>query len=218
MTRDEYIALIEKRLKKWLQWSPDVASINRKIAEDLAAHIWSPMEVAKAVQELAVHSGLSFNEAMRSLGEFVSSDTGLDTIREFNPEDAAPPLSDTTIIQPGDRLVIRVPLNTSRDVAKRISDQISASLPGVQVTVIAAEGMAIYRGEPKTFLDLRTPERWLDTDYKGYQILDPDGWRGKRKLDWRTPITKQDFYDRMMNSTIQAPIGDQKERRPDGDE
>lgn len=209
MTKDEYIALIEKRLKKWLIVNPTIRT--DIIAEDLAAHIWSPMEVARAVQELAVNSNLSFHEAMRVMDDFVKVDAGLDSIPfEFKPEEVvAPILKQAAVMQPGDKLVIRVPTSTSRDIHARMTEKIRKDLPGVDVVILGAEDLAIYRRQSAK-MDLRSPERWLETDFKGYQILDPDGWRGPNYLDWRTPLTREEFRSRMLKSTIQAPIEEQR--------
>ena len=52
--------------------------------------------------------------------------------------------------------------------------------------------------------ELRTPEGWLaQPEYKGVDILDPDGWDRKNfKISWNTPISKDDFERRMVQCTI----------------
>lgn len=140
-------------------------------------------------------------------------------------------MADLLVISPGDTLLIKVPMRTDRETVSRIADAAKAAMPGVKIAIIGADEIFVYKqepskpvdllkddwaivdadglksrlGVPKTFLDLRTPERWLETDFKGYEILDPDGWRGSRELAWNEPITREDFYNRMMLSTIQAP-------------
>src|SRR5690349_13831236 len=119
MTRDEYVALIKKRLDRHgLETRPGIRT--DLIAEDLAAHIWSPMEIAKAVQELAVNSNLSFHEAMRVMSDFIKAD-GQDT--PFIP-DAAWEAAKTLVIQPGDKLVVRVPPLTSQDIMARMTNRV----------------------------------------------------------------------------------------------
>jgi D-serine deaminase-like pyridoxal phosphate-dependent protein len=79
MTREQYIALIKARLDKHVTWNVDAGDggtqrtgvVNQALAEDLAAYIWSPEEVARAAQELSVNGGISFEQAVKALGEFV---------------------------------------------------------------------------------------------------------------------------------------------------
>lgn len=140
-------------------------------------------------------------------------------------------MAELLIISPGDTLLIKVPMRTDRETVSRIADAAKAAMPGVKIAIIGADEIFVYKqepskpvdllkddytifhadglksrlGRPKTVLDLRTPERWLATDFKGYKILDPYGWRESPGLSWNEPITREDFWDRMMRSTIQAP-------------
>lgn len=56
------------------------------------------------------------------------------------------------------------------------------------------------------------PEYWLKTeDFKGYTILDPDGWdRGNYEESWSKPITKTEMWDRLHKSTVIRPISKKK--------
>lgn len=71
MTKKEYVALIKKRLDMWLKWDPGVPSVNQQVAEDLAAHIWSPEEVARAALEASAAGGISFEQAVKALSDFI---------------------------------------------------------------------------------------------------------------------------------------------------
>lgn len=154
---------------------------------------------------------------------------------------------DLLVISPGDTLIVRVPIRTSRDAVARMESFAKEHLPGIKVVVISAEQILAYRPDYGKSLgeilcdggsiintaqlssqlehvqyraeesdlrmpDLRTPERWLETDFKGYKIMDPDGWRGLHKLSWDQPITRADFWDRMMQSTIQVPRDEEEEK------
>lgn len=55
--------------------------------------------------------------------------------------------------------------------------------------------------EPKP--EAKTPAEW--SDIEGVTILDPDGWR-KDRQPWETPITREDFLNRMAYSTIRWPV------------
>ena len=46
----------------------------------------------------------------------------------------------------------------------------------------------------------RTPEEWCRR--KGFQILDPDGWRGANGRMWDDPITEREFDERASKSTV----------------
>ena len=49
---------------------------------------------------------------------------------------------------------------------------------------------------------VRTPAQWAEEF--NVTILDPDGWRGARGKDWSEPITRDEFRDRMMQSTVRT--------------
>jgi hypothetical protein len=50
----------------------------------------------------------------------------------------------------------------------------------------------------------RTPQEWLESEFKGVTILDPDGWdRSDYKESWSEPITKDEMGRRTMMSTVQ---------------
>jgi hypothetical protein len=57
-----------------------------------------------------------------------------------------PPISEALVIRPGDKLLVRVDVHTSRERAMELRDQISERLPEVEVCVIAAEQLAVFRG------------------------------------------------------------------------
>lgn len=50
----------------------------------------------------------------------------------------------------------------------------------------------------------KKPEEWLqEPEYKLYKIIDPDGWDRKNfEEDWNKPITKEEFDQKLMYSTI----------------
>lgn len=50
-------------------------------------------------------------------------------------------------------------------------------------------------------LDIKTPEAW-SADF-GVEILDPDGWRDGTR-SWYAPITRDEFIERLMVSTIKV--------------
>jgi hypothetical protein len=52
-------------------------------------------------------------------------------------------------------------------------------------------------------------EEWLATDdYKGIQVLDPDGWDRKNyDVSWAEKITKNEFERRLVKSTCRWPPG-----------
>lgn len=53
---------------------------------------------------------------------------------------------------------------------------------------------------------IRTPEEWCQL--LGWQILDPDGWRGRRGRPWTDPISQAEFERRAGESTARhAPLG-----------
>ena len=53
---------------------------------------------------------------------------------------------------------------------------------------------------------LRTPEEWLKTgSFKGYIIIDPDGWDRRPdnwEKSWNEKITGKEMWRRLMMSTI----------------
>lgn len=61
--------------------------------------------------------------------------------------------------------------------------------------------------KPYDPVTLRTPDEWLLTEnWKGITVLDPDGWDRKNfSVSWSTPITEQEFSDRIAQSTCQFP-------------
>jgi hypothetical protein len=50
----------------------------------------------------------------------------------------------------------------------------------------------------------KIPEEWLKTkEFKGYIILDWDGWdRTNMIVELNTPITKKEMWNKLMRSTI----------------
>lgn len=65
--------------------------------------------------------------------------------------------------------------------------------------------------------DLRTPEQWLqDSEFKGIEILDPDGWDrrgGYWEQSWGESITREEMWIRTNKSTLSVrleslPLGD----------
>ena len=52
----------------------------------------------------------------------------------------------------------------------------------------------------------KTPDEWLgEPEFEGYVILDPDGWNRQAKdwdKEWKTPLTKEEFNNKLMMSTI----------------
>jgi len=55
----------------------------------------------------------------------------------------------------------------------------------------------------------KTPVEWLGTpEFKGIQILDPDGWDlANYDEDWAKPLTRQEFFDKLVVSTCIFPKG-----------
>lgn len=51
---------------------------------------------------------------------------------------------------------------------------------------------------------MRTPNEWLkEPEFKLFTIIDPDGWDRKNfKEDWEKPLTKEEFNQKLMLSTI----------------
>ncbi len=51
----------------------------------------------------------------------------------------------------------------------------------------------------------KTPTEWMRTEpFKGYEILDADGWRGKDAPAWDEPITEREFLIRYGMSTTRV--------------
>lgn len=51
---------------------------------------------------------------------------------------------------------------------------------------------------------MKTPEEWENE--MGVVVLDPDGWRRDGK-SWHEPLTRDDFWHRMVQSTVIGMIG-----------
>lgn len=47
---------------------------------------------------------------------------------------------------------------------------------------------------------MKLPSDWEDEF--GVIVLDPDGWRGKDHKSWDEPITRDEFWHRMVQSTV----------------
>ena len=57
---------------------------------------------------------------------------------------------------------------------------------------------------------IRSAEMWLKhPDFKGIQVLDPDGWdrHGDFSKSWSEPITRYEFEVRLGLSTCAYPAG-----------
>jgi hypothetical protein len=54
------------------------------------------------------------------------------------------------VIRPGDTLILRVPLYTTRELVHKVKEQLAKVLPDVNLVVIAAEQLAIYRPNDTT--------------------------------------------------------------------
>ena len=54
--------------------------------------------------------------------------------------------------------------------------------------------------------ELRTPREWEAVF--GFRIVDPDGWdRTNLTEDWANPITREEFKEKAMGSTIEMSHG-----------
>lgn len=53
-------------------------------------------------------------------------------------------------------------------------------------------------------MDLKLPNAW--EDQFGVIVLDPDGWRGANGKSWDEPITSDEFWHRMAQSTTIGAI------------
>jgi hypothetical protein len=56
-------------------------------------------------------------------------------------------IAQTAVVQPGDTLIIRVAPNTSRDVLERMVAVAKQAIPDVELLIVGAEEMAVYRPE-----------------------------------------------------------------------
>ena len=67
--------------------------------------------------------------------------------------------------------------------------------------------VAVFMGEPEDaeppVMEFRTPEEWDRELYPGSKIRDPDGWRGARGRPWSDPITRSEFEQRRVMSTVE---------------
>lgn len=55
------------------------------------------------------------------------------------------PVIDAPTVRPGDRLLVRIPVGATREHVQRMADELKERLPGVEVCVIAAEQLVVYR-------------------------------------------------------------------------
>lgn len=63
-----------------------------------------------------------------------------------------------------------------------------------------------FRNHLATLGVYKTPEEWLQTEWSGYKIMDPDGWRdGTRR--WEEPISRDEFSRRFSECTVTMPPG-----------
>jgi hypothetical protein len=62
------------------------------------------------------------------------------------PKIAGVEVAEALIIRPGDKLLVRVDVHTSRERAMDLRDELKERLPEVEVCVIAAEQLAVFRG------------------------------------------------------------------------
>jgi len=68
--------------------------------------------------------------------------------------------------------------------------------------LVSSSPLTLYGGKDMK----KTPDEWLQTDeFKHITILDPDGWNRQAEdwdKEWNTPLTKEEFTNKMMMSTI----------------
>jgi hypothetical protein len=55
-----------------------------------------------------------------------------------------------------------------------------------------------FRAEPGD--DLKTPDEWCKL--LGYEVMDPDGWRGSNGRPWMDPISQAEFEARIVTCTL----------------
>lgn len=55
-----------------------------------------------------------------------------------------------------------------------------------------------FRAEPGD--DLKTPDEWCKL--LGYEVMDPDGWRGSNGRPWTDPISQAEFEARIVTCTL----------------
>lgn len=65
------------------------------------------------------------------------------------------PVIDGPVIRPGDTLVVRVDLSRrwTQEQADRVKAELKERLPGVDVLIVAADQLVIYRPEPEADRD-----------------------------------------------------------------
>jgi hypothetical protein len=61
------------------------------------------------------------------------------------PDPATPELGEALDLRPGDTLIVRYPSHISAEQVAPVDRDLTAMLPGVQVIVLRADGMARYR-------------------------------------------------------------------------
>jgi hypothetical protein len=62
------------------------------------------------------------------------------------PEIVGVEVAEALVIRPGDKLLVRVDVHTSRERAMDLRDELKERLSEVEVCVIAAEQLAVFRG------------------------------------------------------------------------
>lgn len=66
-------------------------------------------------------------------------------------EDVVTQVVQTAVLRPGDTLIVRVPLNTTRSALEQLMAGFRERLPEVPVVVLGAEEMVVYRSEPPLY-------------------------------------------------------------------
>jgi hypothetical protein len=73
-----------------------------------------------------------------------------DTEDSMNEPEVLVQIDPGMVIRPGDTLIVRVPLYTTAELVHRLKERAAEVLPEVNLVVIAAEQMAIYRPDTTT--------------------------------------------------------------------
>lgn len=72
-------------------------------------------------------------------------------------EDVVTQVVQTAVLRPGDTLIVRVPLSTTRSALEQLMAGLRERLPEVPVVVLGAEEMVVYRSEPPLYTVQVTP-------------------------------------------------------------